>query len=93
MQTIEACDLANIVGGEMIGGVEQGSDGRSNFRMDNIPSGTQVMENAQGPSPAQQGVERYNKFYDNYTGLINTLNGIGGGIAVGRGGNPQRSGF
>jgi hypothetical protein len=93
MQTIEACDLANVVGGEMIGGVEQGSDGRSNFRMDSIPKGTPVFENSPPPNPARQGVERYNKFYDNYTGLINNLNGLGGGLAVARGGNPTASGF
>ncbi|HTL33805.1 MAG TPA: hypothetical protein VL326_11805 [Kofleriaceae bacterium] len=67
-------------GGEMIGGVEQGSDGNSNFRMDNIPPGTRVLENPSRPSPTQQGLQNYNNFYDRYTGLINTLNGIGGGV-------------
>lgn len=88
MQTIHHCDLANVVGGANIGGVAQGDDGRSNFRMDSIPKGTPVFESSPAPNPAAQGVERYNKFYDNYTGLIDGLNGIGGGAAVAGGARP-----
>jgi hypothetical protein len=36
----------------------------------------------------QAGIEKYNKFYDNYTGLIDNLNGIGGGAAVAGGAAP-----
>jgi hypothetical protein len=36
----------------------------------------------------QAGLEKYNKFYDNYTGLIDNLNGIGGGAAVAGGAAP-----
>ncbi|HEY0252546.1 MAG TPA: hypothetical protein VGC41_13515 [Kofleriaceae bacterium] len=39
----------------------------------------------------QAGVERYNKFYDNYTGLIDNMNGIGGGAAVAGGATPSPS--
>lgn len=93
MQTITTSELESVVGGANIGGVEQGDDGKSNFRMDSPPPGTQFFENPSKPSPTQQGLANYNKFYDNYTGLINNLNGLGGGAAVARGANPKASGF
>lgn len=93
METISSIELANVVGGATIGGVAQGDDGRSNFRMDSPPKGTQFFENSPAPSAAKQGVERYNKFYDNYTGLIDQLNGIGGGAAVAGGAKPSSVGF
>lgn len=37
----------------------------------------------------QAGLDKYNKFYDNYTGLIDNLNGIGGGAAVAGGATPS----
>ena len=88
MHTIHHDDLIGVVGGANIGGVAQGDDGKSNFRMDSIPKGTPVWENSSRPDPVKQGVERYNKFYDRYTGAIETLNGIGGGAAVARGAKP-----
>jgi hypothetical protein len=88
MQRIQDCDLECVVGGINIGGVEQGDDGRSNFRMDSIPAGTTTMGNPSRPTAAQQGIANYNKFYDNYTGLIDNLNGIGGGAAVAGGAKP-----
>jgi hypothetical protein len=88
MQTIHSDELATVVGGANIGGVEQGDDGKSNFAMNNIPKGTPVWENSPRPDPVKQGVERYNNFYDRYTGAIETLNGIGGGAAVAGGAKP-----
>lgn len=88
MQTISTSDLANVTGGFNLGGTEQGSDGRSCFNLANPPQGTQMMSNPSQPSATQQGIERYNKFYDNYTGLIDNLNGIGGGAAVAGGAKP-----
>jgi hypothetical protein len=64
------------------------------------PSGAAKQQSLTNPTPGAKqyeatgkSIEKYGKFYENYTGLIDNLNGIGGGGAVARGGDPKASGF
>ncbi|HEY1554650.1 MAG TPA: hypothetical protein VGF94_07415 [Kofleriaceae bacterium] len=82
MQTISTSQLETVTGGA------QGDNGRACFDLNNPPAGTQMLSNPSPPNQMAQSVERYNKFYDNYTGLIDNLNGIGGGAAVMGGAKP-----
>ena len=52
---------------------------------------TNISPGVRDTQATQAGLEKYNKFYDNYTGLIDNLNGIGGGAAVAGGAAPTPS--
>ncbi|MFT3698216.1 MAG: hypothetical protein QM831_34055 [Kofleriaceae bacterium] len=87
MTNLSIDDLANVIGGA---GAQQ-----ANPAVCYPPKPEQSLTN---PTPGalqyqatQQSVEKYNKFYDNYTGLIDNLNGIGGGAAVAGGAAPTPS--
>ena len=92
MTNLSLADLATVTGGAdssnvCLPGVKYDTSGRPEQSLTNISPG--VRENQQ----MQQSINGYNKFYDNYTGLINAMNGIGGGAAVAGGASPSSVGF
>jgi hypothetical protein len=69
-------------GGVCKPGVEYNSNGSPKQYLSNPTPGAIEHENT------VKGVEKYNNFYERYTGLIDNLNGIGGGGAVAGGAKP-----
>jgi len=89
-QSVSIDDLVTVQGGAGKGsnpavclpGVKNDSSGRPEQSLTNPTAGAKEHE------ATKQGLENYGKFYERYTGLIENLNGIGGGGAVAGGAKP-----
>ena len=88
MQSIDLESLGKVIGGAgqqnnvCLPGVTYNQNGISQQSLTNPTPGAIEYQNM------GKSIEKYNNFYDNYTGLIDNLNGIGGGAAVAGGAAP-----
>jgi hypothetical protein len=88
MQSIQLEALATVIGGAgqqnnvCLPGVKYNQNGTPQQSLTNPTPGAIEHENM------AKSIEKYNNFYDRYTGLIENLNGIGGGAAVAGGAKP-----
>jgi hypothetical protein len=69
-------------GGVCKPGVQYDSSGRVQQSLTNPTPGAKEYQ------ATKEGLEKYGQFYEKYTGLIDQLNGIGGGGAVAGGAKP-----